>query len=96
MKEACLAHFNFIGNSIIGSRVNFEAGSHTANHWNERQNKTVFVRTSEGAMSTGCNKFGAIVGDDARIGANSVLSPGTLLTKGTIVPRLTLIDQLET
>lgn len=90
---AALAHLNFVGDSVIGARVNFEAGAHTANHWNERQEKEVSVRTSQGLVRTGLSKFGAIVGDDTRIGANSVLSPGTLLLPRTVVPRLSLVEQ---
>ncbi len=37
--NSAVAHFNFIGDSIIGENVNFEAGSITANHFNERENK---------------------------------------------------------
>ena len=37
--NSSVAHFNFIGDSIIGSNVNFEAGSITANHFNERKIK---------------------------------------------------------
>ena len=33
------AHFNFVGDSIIGSYVNIEAGAVFANHYNERKNK---------------------------------------------------------
>lgn len=33
--HTAIAHFNFIGDSIIGKNVNFEAGSITANHYNE-------------------------------------------------------------
>jgi len=93
-KGSSLAHFNFIGDSIICSGVNFEAGSHTANHWNERNDKTIYVATLQGSVSTGRVKMGAIIGDDSRIGCNSVLSPGTLLAPNTIVPRLTLVEQL--
>jgi carbonic anhydrase/acetyltransferase-like protein (isoleucine patch superfamily) len=38
-------------------------------------------------------KFGAIVGDGCRIGANAVLAPGTILSAKTVVQRLSLIDQ---
>jgi acetyltransferase-like isoleucine patch superfamily enzyme len=38
-------------------------------------------------------KFGALIGDHCRIGANAVLSPGTILKPGTVVPRLALVDQ---
>ncbi len=44
-------------------------------------------------IETGVTKFGALVGDDCKIGANAVLSPGTILAKGTVVGRLQLVDQ---
>ena len=75
-----LAHFNFVGDSILGADVNLEAGAVIANHWNERPD-------------TGRTKFGALIGDHCRIGANAVLSPGTILAPGTVVPRLALVDQ---
>jgi bifunctional N-acetylglucosamine-1-phosphate-uridyltransferase/glucosamine-1-phosphate-acetyltransferase GlmU-like protein len=40
--ETKIAHFNFIGDSIIGQNVNFEAGSVTANHFNEKQEERNF------------------------------------------------------
>lgn len=40
-------------------------------------------------------KFGALVGDDSKIGANAVLSPGTILEKKSIVKRLELIEQIQ-
>jgi NDP-sugar pyrophosphorylase family protein len=94
LPDSRLAHFNFVGNSIIGSDVNFEAGAHTANHWNEREDKNIWVKSSDTTINTGLTKFGAIVGDSSRIGANAVLSPGTLLEKKSIVPRLGLINQI--
>lgn len=36
--NSVIAHFNYIGNSVIGHNTNFEAGSICANHLNERQN----------------------------------------------------------
>jgi NDP-sugar pyrophosphorylase family protein len=91
--ESHLAHFNFIGDSIIGSGVNFEAGSVIANHYNERTDKKIQVIQDSRIMDTGVEKFGALVGDNCRIGANAVLSPGTLLKPGYIVKRLELIAQ---
>ncbi|WP_300486646.1 LpxA family transferase [Flavobacterium sp.] len=87
------AHFNFIGDSIIGSYVNFEAGSVIANHYNEREDKQITVRIGVENKATGVEKFGALVGDYSKIGANAVLSPGTILDSRTIVGRLALIDQ---
>ncbi|MNY56934.1 hypothetical protein D3C86_1930670 [compost metagenome] len=42
---------------------------------------------------TGCEKFGALVGDGARIGANAVVAPGALLRPGRVVARASLLDQ---
>jgi UDP-N-acetylglucosamine diphosphorylase / glucose-1-phosphate thymidylyltransferase / UDP-N-acetylgalactosamine diphosphorylase / glucosamine-1-phosphate N-acetyltransferase / galactosamine-1-phosphate N-acetyltransferase len=91
--ESAIAHFNFIGDSLIGHRVNLEAGAIIANHFNERENKMISVMLDGNPVETGVTKFGAVVGDDCKIGANAVLSPGTILTKGTVVNRLQLVDQ---
>lgn len=90
-----IAHFNYIGNSIIGRNVNFEAGSIAANHYNERISKRIFVLFQSEVIDTGVEKFGSLVGDDSKIGANAVLSPGTILEKNTIVKRLELIEQYK-
>lgn len=91
--DSAIAHFNFIGDSIIGCRVNFEAGSITANHYNEREDKTIMVIHNSKKINTHTTKFGSLVGDDSKIGANAVLSPGTLLMPKSIVKRLELVEQ---
>jgi NDP-sugar pyrophosphorylase family protein len=94
-RESAIAHMNYVGNSLIGSQVNFEAGSIVANHYNERKEKGVKVIFDGIIHDTGLRKFGAIVGDDSKIGANAVLSPGTILKRNSIVKRLELIEQLS-
>jgi bifunctional N-acetylglucosamine-1-phosphate-uridyltransferase/glucosamine-1-phosphate-acetyltransferase GlmU-like protein len=93
--RSSIAHFNYIGNSIIGQDVNFEAGSIAANHYNERISKRIRVKYRSEIIDTASEKFGALVGDHARIGANAVLSPGTILEKNSIVKRLELVEQLK-
>ena len=88
-----IAHFNYIGNSIIGKNVNFEAGSICANHYNERNDKIIFIKYNNEIISTNSEKFGALVGDDSKIGANAVLSPGTILGNKSIIKRLELVEQ---
>lgn len=92
LKKSAIAHFNFIGNSVIGSSVNFEAGAVVANHYNEREVKRIFVKWNQKKEDTKVDKFGALVGDFSKIGANAVLSPGTILPKHTIVKRLELVE----
>ncbi len=88
-----LAHFNFVGDSILGEGTNLEAGSIVANHRNERAARQIHVRYRDRRIATGVEKFGALVGDRTAIGANAVLAPGTLLGPESVVPRLSLIDQ---
>ena len=93
--ETAIAHFNYIGNSIIGSKVNFEAGSIAANHYNERILKKISILYKSEIIETNTEKFGSLIGDNSKIGANAVLSPGTILERNTIVKRLELIEQIR-
>jgi UDP-N-acetylglucosamine diphosphorylase / glucose-1-phosphate thymidylyltransferase / UDP-N-acetylgalactosamine diphosphorylase / glucosamine-1-phosphate N-acetyltransferase / galactosamine-1-phosphate N-acetyltransferase len=87
-----LAHFNFVGDSVLGSDVNLEAGSIICNYRNERPEKEIWVRVGADLHRTGSHKFGAVVGDHCRVGANSVIAPGAILQVGSIVRRLSLRD----
>lgn len=93
--NTALAHFNYVGNSIIGANVNFEAGAIAANHYNERTEKSINVLFRNTVIKTGAVKFGSLVGDNSKIGANAVLSPGTLLEPNSIVKRLELVEQVK-
>jgi NDP-sugar pyrophosphorylase family protein len=87
-----LAHFNFVGDSVLGHGVNLEAGSIVANYRNERDDKEVLVRVDGVLQRSGCDKFGALLGDQCRIGANAVLAPGALLVPGSVVGRGRVFD----
>ncbi len=88
-----LAHFNFVGDSILGADCNLEAGAIIANYRNERADPRIAVRMNGERVCTGVRKFGALLGDKVRIGANAVLAPGTFIVAGGVVPRLGLVDQ---
>jgi UDP-N-acetylglucosamine diphosphorylase / glucose-1-phosphate thymidylyltransferase / UDP-N-acetylgalactosamine diphosphorylase / glucosamine-1-phosphate N-acetyltransferase / galactosamine-1-phosphate N-acetyltransferase len=88
-----LAHFNFVGDSVLGAGVNLEAGSIICNYRNERESKEILVRIGGGLHRTGSVKFGALVGDRSRVGANAVLAPGAILRPGSVVRRTELCDQ---
>ncbi len=76
-------HFNYVGNSIIGNKVNLSAGSILANYRLDK--KPVSVSSGKEKYQTGLRKLGAIIGDGSNVGVNSVLNPGTILGKSTIV-----------
>lgn len=90
-----IAHLNYVGNSIIGEDVNMEAGSVLANHFNEFKNKKIQVRIDDEILDTDVTKFGSLIGDGSRIGANAVLNPGTILKMKSIISRLKHVDQLQ-
>jgi len=77
---ASAAHFNYVGNSILGNRVNLGAGVKCANF--RLDGKEISVLFGGKRVSTGMRKLGALIGDGSSIGCNCVLSPGTLLEKG--------------
>lgn len=87
-----LAHFNFVGDSVLGCGVNLEAGSIVCNYRNERAYKEVRVNIGGQLVATGCDKFGALIGDQVRIGANAVLAPGAILEQGFVVRRGQVFD----
>ena len=88
-----LAHFNFVGDSILGSGVNLEAGSIVANYRNELEDKAIRIAFDGGVIETGVRKFGALLGDGTRIGANAVIAPGAILAPGSRLARMALLDQ---
>jgi UDP-N-acetylglucosamine diphosphorylase / glucose-1-phosphate thymidylyltransferase / UDP-N-acetylgalactosamine diphosphorylase / glucosamine-1-phosphate N-acetyltransferase / galactosamine-1-phosphate N-acetyltransferase len=88
-----LAHFNFVGDSLLGCGVNLEAGSIIANCRNEWASPQISFFHNGKKFETGVEKFGALVGDHTRIGANAVVAPGAILVPATIVKRLSLVDQ---
>lgn len=88
-----IAHLSFVGDSIIGSRANIEAGAIIANYRNERADRHILINWNNTVIETGVDKLGALVGDGVRIGANAVIAPGALLASGIVVPRLALVDQ---
>ena len=91
--HSAFGHFNYVGDSLVGAHVNLEAGAVVANHWNERADKIIRVSVEGQRYATGVEKFGALIGDHCKVGANAVLSPGTILLPNTIVKRLELVDQ---
>jgi NDP-sugar pyrophosphorylase family protein len=94
-KGTKLAHFNFVGDSILGHAVNLEAGAVIANYRNEEPAAAISFMHKGTRIETGADKFGALIGDGVKIGANAVVAPGAFIAPGTVVPRLALLDQRE-
>ncbi len=76
------AHFNYVGDSILGNHVNLGAGAKCANFRLDHRN--VPIRWENKKLETGLKKFGAILGDHAQLGCNAVTNPGTLLLPNVV------------
>jgi NDP-sugar pyrophosphorylase family protein len=76
-------HYNYVGDSILGYKAHMGAGSITSNVKSDRT--LVAVKIGGEQLETGLKKFGAILGDHAEIGCNSVLNPGAVIGRNAIV-----------
>ncbi len=86
MNHTEAGHFNYIGDSILGSQVNLGAGTRLANlqFRGEEEKREGFIHTIKlpgegGELDTGLEKLGAVIGDFSETGCNVVLSPGVVL-----------------
>lgn len=76
-------HYNYVGDSVLGSHSHMGAGSITSN---VKSDKTLVVIKSGGEKyETGLKKMGAVLGDYVEIGCGSVLNPGTVVGKNSNV-----------
>jgi len=76
-------HYNYVGDSILGYKSHMGAGAITSNVKSDKTH--VSVRCSDEKMETGRKKMGAMLGDYAEIGCNSVLNPGTIIGRNAAV-----------
>ncbi|OEU49919.1 MAG: bifunctional GlmU protein [Desulfobulbaceae bacterium S3730MH12] len=83
LNDAKAGHFAYLGDSILGNNTNLGAGTKFANLRFLPGNLTLFHNGKR--IDTGRRKFGAILGDDAQTGCNSVTNPGTIFGKGAIL-----------
>jgi acetyltransferase-like isoleucine patch superfamily enzyme len=92
MDHAEAGHFAYVGDSILGMRVNLGAGTKLANLElrtpREKESHTIrpiSIAIDGESRQTGLEKLGAILGDDVETGCNSVISPGALIGCGSWV-----------
>ncbi|MCU0784067.1 MAG: UDP-N-acetylglucosamine diphosphorylase [Verrucomicrobia bacterium] len=80
---AVAPHFNYVGDSILGHRAHLGAGVILSNFKSLAGNVTV---EQDGVpFDTGLRKFGALIGDGAEVGCNSVLNPGSIIGRGAVI-----------
>ena len=78
-------HYNYIGDSVIGSGCNFGAGTKIANLRHDHG----IVKVA--GISTGRKKFGAVIGDNVQFGINCSVNTGSSVVSGCKIAPNTLI-----
>jgi UDP-N-acetylglucosamine diphosphorylase / glucose-1-phosphate thymidylyltransferase / UDP-N-acetylgalactosamine diphosphorylase / glucosamine-1-phosphate N-acetyltransferase / galactosamine-1-phosphate N-acetyltransferase len=77
LSKTNVGHLSYVGDSILGERVNFGAGTITSNLRHDGTNHRTLV---DGALvDTGRRKFGTIVGDGVHTGIQTTIYPGRKL-----------------
>lgn len=82
-------HYNYVGDSILGYKAHMGAGAITANIKSDKSN--IIIRCGRENLETGLRKVGAVLGDFADVGCNSVLTPGVIIGRRTNIYPLSMV-----
>ncbi|MBS3760884.1 MAG: NTP transferase domain-containing protein [Halodesulfurarchaeum sp.] len=80
MPKTSISHLSYVGDSVIGSDVNFGAGTTVANL--RHDDRTVLTTVKGETVDTGRRKFGCVCGPEAKTGINTSLNVGVALDAG--------------
>ncbi|MCE0522716.1 MAG: UDP-N-acetylglucosamine diphosphorylase [Methylacidiphilales bacterium] len=78
-----MPHFNYVGDSILGAKVHLAAGVIVSNL--KLNGDFITLRSGDAVVSTGLRKFGALIGDGAEVGCNTVINPGSVLGRRSLI-----------
>ena len=83
MDHTKIPHLSYVGDSVIGERCNFGAGTKVANL--RLDEKEVMVVVDGAKTGSGRRKLGVIMGDDVKTGINATIDVGTIIGEGTFI-----------
>lgn len=87
--KAKAPHFNYVGDTVMGYNSHIGAGVKISNLKLDETNIVLTVGSEK--LDTKLRKFGAILGDNAQVGCNAVLNPGTIIGRDSFVYPLTSV-----
>jgi bifunctional UDP-N-acetylglucosamine pyrophosphorylase/glucosamine-1-phosphate N-acetyltransferase len=77
LAHTCVGHLSYVGDSILGERVNLGAGTITSNFRHDGATHRTMVDGK--LVDTGLLKFGTIIGDGVHTGIHTSIYPGRKL-----------------
>ena len=84
-------HYNYVGDSVLGFHAHMGAGSITRNIKSDRTNVVIKDFSTGEEIETGLRKIGAMLGDYAEVGCNTVMNPGSVIGAHTNIYPLSMI-----
>jgi len=84
-------HYNYVGDSVLGFHAHMGAGSITSNIKSDRTNVVIKDFSTGEEIETGLRKIGAMLGDYAEVGCNTVMNPGSVIGAHTNIYPLSMI-----
>lgn len=88
-------HFSYVGDSILGNGVHLGAGAICSNLRIDKTNVPVVLEDGKKYL-TKLRKLGALIGDNAEVGCNVVLNPGSILGKSSrVMPSISFSGTLN-
>ena len=81
--HAVAAHFNYVGDSILGHKAHLGAGTKISNF--KLAGGNISVEIEGRRLDTGLRKFGALLGDHTEVGCNAVLNPGSIIGRRSVL-----------
>lgn len=80
MAKTSVGHLSYCGDSVVGTGVNFGAGTITANFRHDGANHSSMLAGQ--LVDTGRRKFGAVIGDGVHTGIHTSIYPGRKIWPG--------------
>ncbi len=83
MDDTKVGHLSYVGDSVIGSKCNFGAGTKVANLRLDEKAVPVIIKGQR--VDSGRRKLGCIMGDGVHTGIGSLINVGTVVHAGALI-----------
>ncbi len=80
--RTCISHLAYAGDSVVGSDVNFGAGTVCSNYRHDGATHRVMIGGE--LIDSKRDKLGAMIGNGARLGCNTTIYPGRIIAAGAV------------
>lgn len=91
MNGTHVGHLSYVGDSVVGEKCNFGAGTITANLRHDGQPVKMTVKGER--ISTGRRKMGAVMGHGAKTGIHVSIMPGVKIKSGGMIAPHTNVER---